>query len=106
MQTASVPNCRIGVDVCRSFVWMRIKRARRILQHDDLGANGRTIVEINNILVGEAYTTGGNVLADGPRFVGAVNPIEGVFVALPQIQSASAKWIGKSSDHSRSALQI
>jgi hypothetical protein len=70
------------------------------LQHDNLGANTRTIVEINYVLVGQANTTGGNVLADGPRLVRAVDPIEGVFVSLPQIQSTGAKWVGRSADHS------
>ena len=89
---------------------VRVRRIMRkhyeslLLQNDNLRTNRCAIIEIDNILVGEANATGGNVLADGRRFVSAMNPVESILVSLPQIQSAGAEWIPKSSDHSRSAL--
>lgn len=65
-----------------------------------------SVVEVNHVLVDHANATGGNVLADGPWLVRAMDPVEGVFVFLPQIKSAGTEWIVRSAGHSQAALQF
>jgi hypothetical protein len=50
------------------------------VEHHDLGAHARAIVKIDNILVSQADAAGGDVRADGPRLVGAMDAVERVFV--------------------------
>src|SRR5665811_2260581 len=75
-------------------------------QHHDLGADRRAVVEVNHVVVDHANAPGGNVLADGPWLVRTVDPVEGVFVSLPQVQGAGTEWIVSAAGQSHTALQF
>jgi hypothetical protein len=45
-------------------------------------------------------------MADGPRLIGAVDPVERVLVALPQIKRAGADRVVRSAGHTEPALQL
>src|SRR5262249_32427142 len=75
-------------------------------QHHDLGADARAIVELDDVLVGHSNAARGNALADGPRLVGAVDPVKGVLVALPKIQGAGAERILRTARHAEAAAQL
>lgn len=63
------------------------------------------MVEVDDVLVQHPNAAGGNVPADSPWLVCAMDPVESVFVTLPKIQSTSAQWIGRTPGHTKSALQ-
>jgi hypothetical protein len=59
-------------------------------KHHDLGTDRRAFVEVDDVLIDHADTAGRNVPANRPGFESSVDPIERVFIALPQIHGASA----------------
>ena len=63
------------------------------------------MVEVDDVLVQHPNAAGGNVPADSPWLVCAMDPVESVFVTLPKIQSTGAQWIGRTPGHTKSALQ-
>src|SRR5579863_7003378 len=62
-------------------------------EHDDRRTLFHPIVEIDDILVGHAYATGRNGLADIFRLVGAVYAVQGILVALVKVQRSRAERI-------------
>src|SRR5262249_51370955 len=90
--------------IYRSAVARFLTDGRR--QHHDLGADARAIVELDDVLVGHSNAARGNALADGPRLVGAVDPVKGVLVALPKIQGAGAERILRTAGHAEAAAQL
>src|SRR5262249_39125064 len=76
------------------------------VEHDDLGADLGAVVEVGHVLVGESDTAGGHVGADGPWLVGAVDAVERILVAAPQVESARADWIFRTALHAEPAFQL
>jgi hypothetical protein len=52
---------------------------------DDLGSYWRAVIEVGDVVIGQTNAPGGNALTNGPRLVGAMDPVERIPVALPQI---------------------
>src|SRR5262249_50937877 len=67
----------------------------QISEHDDARANPDALVKINHVLVAHPDAAGGDVGADGPGFVGAVDTIE----RGPQIHRARSERIFRSALH-------
>ena len=74
--------------------WPRLEgHARRCFcsqrgKHHDPRTDRRALVKVDHILVDHADAAGGNARADGPRFDGAVDAVERVLVALPEVHGA------------------
>src|SRR5215204_3572769 len=64
-------------------------------ENHDPGPRGRAPVEINGVLIDHPNAAGGNAPADCPRLVGAVDAVEGILVALPQVHGASAERVAR-----------
>src|SRR5450830_1645183 len=64
-------------------------------KHYDPRTDRRALVEIDDILVDHSDAAGRNTLADGPRFDGAVNAVERVLVALPEVHGAGTERIAR-----------
>src|ERR1700684_4558591 len=75
-------------------------------QHDHLGADPHTLVEIDRVAVDHSNTAGGNVAPDLPGLVCAMNAVQGVLVPLPQVERAGTEWIVGPSGHALAARQI
>src|SRR6266566_806269 len=75
-------------------------------KHHHLGAYGRTLIEVDHILIDHADASGRDALAYRPGFDGAVNAKECVLVALPQIQCAGAERIARTAVHAQPTLQL
>src|SRR5216684_7826655 len=75
-------------------------------QHHDLGADRRALVEIEHVLVEHADAAGRDAVADGPGLVGAVDAVQGILVALPQIERAGAERIAQAARHADAAAQL
>src|SRR6195952_757783 len=67
----------------------------RLLDHDDLGADADAAVEIDDVLVAHPDAARGDVGADGPGLVGAVDAIE----RRSQIHRARAERILRTAFH-------
>ena len=63
------------------------------------------MVEVDDVLVQHPNAARGNVPADSPRLVCAMDPVKSVFVTLPKIQSTGTQRIGRAAGHTKSALQ-
>src|SRR6476620_9601916 len=61
-------------------------------QHDHLGADPHTIVKIDHVVIDHSNTAGGNVAPNLPGLVCAMNAVQGVLVALPQVKRAGTEW--------------
>jgi hypothetical protein len=62
-------------------------------EHDNLGADRGAVVKIVNVFIRQADAAGRDIGADGPWFVGAVDAVQRVLVALPQRAiPASYEW--------------
>src|SRR5262249_10568702 len=70
---------------------------------EDLGSNGCAAVEIDDILIEHPNAAGRYAPADRVRLVRAMDPVQRVFVALPQIQGTSSKRIVRASGDAKSA---
>src|ERR1035437_5667833 len=75
-------------------------------KHYDPRTDRRALVEIHDILVDHSDAAGRNTLADGPRFDGAVNAVERVLVALPEVHGAGTEGIARATGHAEAALQF
>src|SRR6266404_3935753 len=75
-------------------------------QHDHLGADPHTIVEIDHVVIDHSNTAGGNVAPDLPGLVCAMNAVQGVLVALPQVKRAGTEWTVGPSGHALAARQF
>jgi hypothetical protein len=71
------------------------------LQHHDLRAGGRALIEIDHVLIDHADAARRDVLADGPRLEGAVDAVERVLVALPEIMARALSALRVQPDKSR-----
>src|ERR1043166_6137246 len=75
-------------------------------EHDPLGADRHALVEVDHVLIDHADAAGGDAAADGPGLGGAVDAVERVLVALPQIKRARAERVAGSARHADAALQL
>src|SRR5215831_5598924 len=75
-------------------------------EHDDFGADWRAVVEIDDVLVRQADTAGRDVGADGPGFIGAVDAVERVLVAAPEVHGPRSDRIIGTAFHADAALQL
>jgi hypothetical protein len=82
---------------------MELADTRR--KHHDLSAEGRALVEVDDVLVDHANATGRDASADGPGLVRAMDSVKGIFVALPEIHGSGAQWIARTARHANSAPQ-
>jgi hypothetical protein len=58
--------------------------AGRVLgEHNHLCTYRNAVVKVGDIFIGHPNAAGRHAMADGPRLVGAVNPVQRVLVALP-----------------------
>src|SRR6476659_9802971 len=69
-------------------------------EHNHLRTYGNAVVKVGDIIIGHPDAAGRHAMADGPRLVGAVNTVEGVLVALPQVKSTSAERVIRAAGHS------
>src|SRR5579859_3159214 len=86
-----------GTALLRGGGWSALPHSRELdrtsREHDDFGADRRAIVQIDHIFVAHANAAGGHVMADSVGLIGAVNAVERVDLALPQIECARAERI-------------
>jgi hypothetical protein len=75
------------LSVGRSFLQL----ARR--QHHDPRTHRRALVKVDDVLVDHADATRGNAPADGPRLNRAVDAVECILVALPEVHGTRTEWI-------------
>src|ERR1035437_285966 len=75
-------------------------------KHHDPRTDRRALVKVDHVLVDHADATGGNARADGPRFDSAVNAVERVLVALPEVHGAGTERIARAAGHAEAALQF
>src|ERR1035438_260515 len=75
-------------------------------KHYDPRTNRRALVKVDHILVDHADAAGGNARADGPRFDGAVDAIERILDALPEVHGAGTERIARAARHAEAALQF
>ena len=61
--------------------------------HIDRRADGDALVEVDHVLVQHAHAAGGDLLADGPGLVGAVDAEQGVGAVLVQVEGAGAERV-------------
>src|SRR5690606_19459397 len=77
--------------------WRRpvpLKSSRSVLHHDG-GTNRDAIIEVLDVLIGHAETTGRDRLADRLRLVGAVDPVQ----RRAEIHRASAERVLDAAGH-------
>src|SRR5262249_3308961 len=100
-----VPQLRcLAAPSCRNLISLPRSRPRR--QHHDFRAHWHSLVKIYHILIDHPDAAGGNVLADGPWLERAVNAVERVLIALPQIHGAGTKRIARAAGHPKTTLQL
>ena len=75
-------------------------------KHHDPRTDRRALVKVDHILVDHADATGGNARTDGPRFDGAVDAIERVLIALPEVHGAGTERVARASMHAEATLQF
>src|SRR4051812_26953542 len=61
--------------------------------HVDGRPGGHPVVEIDDVLVEHAHAARGDLLADAPRLVGAVDAEQGVVPVLVEVEGARAEWV-------------
>src|SRR5262249_38215686 len=83
-----------------------IESNRTAREHDDFGAGGCALVEVYHIFVAHADAAGGHVVADAFRLIGAVDAIERVDLALPEVERAGAERIVGAAMHAVTASQL
>ena len=59
-------------------------------EDDNLRSDRGAVVKVGDIFIGHPDAAGRHAVADGPRLVGAVNPVQRVLVALPQMRIFSS----------------
>jgi hypothetical protein len=75
-------------------------------EHDDFRADRRAVVEIDDVLIRQADAARRDVGANGPGFIGAVDAVERVLVAAPEVHGPCAKRIIGTALHADAALQL
>ena len=92
--------CHLARRRCARDVGRRAAAAIR--QHHDLGAERHAIVEIRDVLVGEADAARRHALADGRRRVGAVDAEQGI----AEIHGARAERIARAAGHEARQVRL
>src|SRR5450759_619444 len=75
-------------------------------KHHDPRTDRRALVKVDHVLVDHADAAGGNARADGPRFDGAMDAVERVLVALPEVHGAGTERVARAARHAEAALQF
>jgi len=73
-------------------------------KHDDSRPNRHSVVQIDNVLIGQTNAAGRNILTNGPWLIRAVDPIKCVLVVLPEVEGAGSERIHETGGHAHSAL--
>src|SRR5436189_6352584 len=75
-------------------------------QHHDPRTDRRALVEVDDILVDHADAARGNAPADGPRFIRAMDTVERILVALPEVHGTRTERIAWAAGPPEAALQF
>src|SRR5829696_3817359 len=84
---------------CRPRSFFSTSEPALSLPDDHLRAGFDAIVEVDHVDVAHADAAGRHGPADGLRLVGAVDAIQGVAVALVEIERAGAHWVARPAAH-------